>query len=437
MGHIVGRLRGATDSLRASFFFLPAVAVLVAFPAARLAVGLEAPAWVGESTVDSARAVLSTVAAATITFASITFSISLLIMQQASNQLSPRVIHGLTRDPFNRRVIAIVMGTFTFCLVALQRVRGPLEGEGSGGEQVVPDAAVAIGLVLGIVAVLAVVAAIHHTSRQMDVSVILGRIVDESLGASTPAVVGTPVETTELPEGPPPGLEATEVRIEGSGWIRSIDRGALLALTPPGGVLRLETEVGRYAIGGSVLCRIWPALEEDEDECARLVNRAVLLGSTRTMAEDRGYGVRQIVDVALRALSPGVNDPTTAQDAIFHLGAVLVASLEADPLPSVVRGEGDRRLVAPHVSTDEEMAELAFSELRASASVQPMVALYLLEMIDSVIEGAEACGAGDRTGPLRDQARLVLRHVEQADLLDVDLGRVRAAYASRFADEGA
>ena len=120
----IQRLRAASDSLRANFFFLPAVAVVVAFVAARLLVGVEAGDWVGRSTVDSARSVLSTTAAATITFASITFSVSLLIMQQGSNQFSPRVVHGLVRDPFNRGVIALVVGTFTYCLVSLQRVRG-------------------------------------------------------------------------------------------------------------------------------------------------------------------------------------------------------------------------------------------------------------------------------------------------------------------------
>ncbi len=119
-----------------NFFFLPAVAVVVAFVAGRTSVGNDAGDWVGESTVGSAREVLSTVAAATITFASIiTFSISRLIVQQASSQFSPRLVQALTRDPFNRRVVALVLATFTYCLVALQRIRGPLS---ENGEEVTP-----------------------------------------------------------------------------------------------------------------------------------------------------------------------------------------------------------------------------------------------------------------------------------------------------------
>ncbi|MBA3604805.1 MAG: DUF2254 domain-containing protein, partial [Acidimicrobiia bacterium] len=197
---MVQRLRVLSDTLSANFFVLPAVAVILAFWLGRVAVGFDAGAWVGEATVDSARAVLSTVAAATITFAAISFSVSLLIIQQGSSQFSPRVIHGLTRDPFNRRVIAFVLATFTYCLVVLQRVRGPLE---DGGDEVVPSSAVALGVVAGIAAVLAVVGAIHHTSRKMYISEILGGIVNDALDA-TRADIG---ELRPIDPIPPPDDE--------------------------------------------------------------------------------------------------------------------------------------------------------------------------------------------------------------------------------------
>ena len=235
------RLRGLLDSVRASFFVLPAVAVVAAFIGARFAVGVDVGSWVGEATVDSARAVLSTVAAATITFASITFSVALLIMQQGSAQFSPRVIPGLTRDPFNRRVIAIVVGTFTYCLVVLQRVRAPLA---SDGEAVIPSFAIWLGLVFGLGAVLAVVAAIHHTAQQMDVSKILGAIVTEA--TRTPVTVSGLTATDEIDA--PIGLPSSVVRFADSGWVRQIDIDALLECTQPGGTIRVETVAGRYAI---------------------------------------------------------------------------------------------------------------------------------------------------------------------------------------------
>ena len=124
------------------------------------------------STVDSARAVLSTIAGATITFAGIAFSVSLLIIQLASSQYSPRVVHTLFRDPFNRRVMGLVVGTFTYCVIVLRSVRSPFE---QGGEPVIPNLSVAVAVVLGIATILAIVAFINHSAHSMDVSEILER----------------------------------------------------------------------------------------------------------------------------------------------------------------------------------------------------------------------------------------------------------------------
>ncbi len=425
------RVRAASDALRTSFFFLPAIAVVVGFLGARLLVGVEVGEWVGRSTVDSARAVLSTTAAATITFASITFSVSLLIMQQGSSQFSPRVIHGLVRDPFNRRVIAIVVGTFTYCLVSLQRVRGPVD---EGGEEVVPEFAVTVGVVLGVVAVLAVVAAINHTSHKMDVSVILGDIVERATGVPTSPDTDKDLRAaTQTDRSIPDGEPVTVVRFDGDGWVRQIDRRGLLGLVDSGSIVRLEIDAGRYAIRSTPFCSIWPAVTEARlDEVSRSAKRCVVLGPTRTMNEDAGYGVRQLVDVALRALSPGVNDPTTAQDAIFHLGTVLVDRLLSSPVPTALVDGSGRCLLALHALTDEDIAELAFAELRRAGAGQPAVTVYLLQSIALVADAARANGAADRVAPFVAQARLLLDNVDAADLIEHDRVSVRHSYHALF-----
>ena len=418
--------------LRSSFFILPAVAVVIAFVAARLFVGIEVGDWVGRSTVDSARSVLSTTAAATITFASVTFSVSLLIMQQGSNQFSPRVIHGLVRDPFNRRVIALVVGTFTYCLVSLQRVRGPLA---EGGEEVVPEFAVTVGLLLGVLSVLAVVAAINHTSRQMDVSVILAGIVEQAIAVPSQPTTGGALRPETYGELPDDSAEpGTIIRFDADGWIQRIDRQGLLALTDPGSTIRLHTDTGRYAIRDTALCTIWPAVPEHQlDEITAGVRRRVSLGETRTMSEDHGFGIRQLVDVALRALSPGVNDPTTAQDAIFHLGTVLAHRLASPPAPTAYCDDERRHLLTPHALTDHDLAELALAELRRTTTNQPAVAVYLLQMIALVVDAATVHRAGSRVGPFLEQARLIVDTVNAGDNLEVDRRHVQHAHSTLFA----
>jgi uncharacterized membrane protein len=427
----VQRTRALTEKLRTSFFFLPAVAVAVAFVAARLLVGVDAGDWIGRSTVDSARTVLSTTAAATITFASITFSVSLLIMQQGSNQFSPRVIHGLLRDPFNRRVIALVVGTFTYCLVSLQRVRGPLA---EGGEELVPELSVTVGLLLGVLSVLAVVAAINHTSRKMDVSVILGGIVEQAIAHPAEPTTDDHVRVASPTDSPHAnGQPVTVVRFDTDGWIQYIDRRSLLAAIPPGSTIRLDTQPGRYAIRCTPICTIWPAAPQDRiDEITNDVRRLVHVGPTRTMSDDPGYGIRQLVDVALRALSPGINDPTTAQDAIFHLGTVLVDRFTSPPAPTAYRDEQDRHLLTPHALTDDDLADLALAELRRSAARQSAVGVYLLQMIALVVDAATSSGNGDRVHGLLEQARLIVDTVNTSDALDVDRRQVQHTHETLF-----
>ena len=428
---VIQQARAVAERLRSSFFVLPAFAVVIAFVTARLLVGVDAGDWVGRSTVDSARNLLSTTAAATITFASVTFSVSLLIMQQGSSQFSPRVIHGLVRDPFNRRVIALVVGTFTYCLVSLQRVRGPLA---DGGEEVVPEFAVTVGLFLGLLSVLAVVGAINHTSRKMDVSVILGGIVEQAIAVpSQPATNDVfPIDfSCDLPDSN--GQPVTQVRFDTDGWIQQIDRQGLLTLIEPGGTIRLGTDTGRYAIRGTTLCTIWPAVPEHRlAEITAGLRRRVSVGETRTMTEDPGYGIRQLVDVALRALSPGINDPTTAQDAIFHLGTVLAVRLGSPPAPTAYCDDQNRHLLTPDALSDQDLADLALAELRGTTTNQPAVAIYLLQMIALVVDTATVNGTADRVGPLLEQAQLIVDTVNTGDALGIDRQRVQHTHRTLF-----
>ncbi|HUG86945.1 MAG TPA: DUF2254 family protein [Euzebya sp.] len=177
-------LRNSLSSLgehtRASLFFIPMAAVLVAILAGQLGVNIDSQLddWairvplVLTSTVESARVVLSNVASATITFAGVAFSISLLVIQLGSGQYSPRVVHTLFRDQFNKLVMGLVVATFTYCLIVLRSVRTALE---QNGEPVIPNLSVAVAVVLGIATILAIVAFIDHSAHSMDISEILAR----------------------------------------------------------------------------------------------------------------------------------------------------------------------------------------------------------------------------------------------------------------------
>ncbi|MEQ8719181.1 MAG: DUF2254 domain-containing protein [Acidimicrobiales bacterium] len=433
------RLSEWTERLRSSLFFVPMLGIVVAIVAGltglavdrRLDPSRDLPLGM-TSTVDSARAVLSTIAGATIAFAGIAFSVSLLIIQQASSQYSPRVMHTLFRDPFNRRVMGLVLGTFTYCVIVLRSVRSPFE---ESGEPVIPNLSVAVAVVLGIATILAIVAFINHSAHTMDVSEILERVrrdaVDQIRREWSPAEPGHPrPQLEEAPAGA--GLE---INFHSSGWVQDIDLDAVLRALPNDTDLRLETYPGRYAIEGTALASMWPRPSEP-DEVERAVREALVLGPTRTMQHDVSYGLRQLADVALKALSPGIHDPTTAQDAIFHIAAVLTELLHRDPPPFVRDGVDGARIVVAQQPTHDDLVRLAFDETRRAAVAQPTVCIYLLEALHLISEALHSAGLSDRCGPLVEQARLIAKGASMsADLLAEDIESVQVAHAKRFSVE--
>ncbi len=432
------RLNDLVERARVSLFFLPMVGVLgaVALGGASLALdrrfveaSTDLPIGL-VSTVDAARAVLSTVAGATITFASIAFSVALLIIQQASSQYSPRVVHTLFRDPFNKRVMGLVVGTFTFCVVVLRSVRTALE---QGGDPIVPNVSVALAVVLGIATILAIVAFINHSAHSMDVSEILERVRVDTIEVvqRTWREHETDEDGHVDPVGTPSPAVGAELRFRCTGWIRRLDIDALFEAIEPGHTLHLEMTPGRYAIAGTILGHLEPR-PEDLEAVQRAVNAAVVTGTTRTTQQDAAYGLRQLADVALTALSPGVNDPTTAQDAIFHSAAVLVEMLRRDPpLPTVMDRDG-KRVIAAENAAPAELVRLAFAETRRAAVHHPAVCVYLLSALAMVAEPITALDLDERTAELSEQAALVVDGCRAEGLLPDDLLEVEDAYRRKF-----
>jgi uncharacterized membrane protein len=396
------------------------------------------------STAASARSVLSTVASATMTFAGIAFSVVLLVFQMSSSEYSPRVIHGLLRDGFNKKIIGLVVGTFTYCLVTLRSVHGPVEG---GADAAIPTVSVSLAVVLGVVAVLAIVGFIDHNAHRMDVS----RILDDATVSTReaagrrwwPAPLALDPSTTSgaaSATGPVAATQTRTVSAPRGGWVQQIDVEGLMRAIPPGATATLRTRPGRYAVTGSPLVEVHTTTpspgDGDDDEGAearddldRAVADAVVVGPSRTITQDPAYGLRQIVDVALRALSPGVNDPTTAQDAIFHLADALHALLEVEPPPRSFAGDDGRRVVLRHRS-DAELVELAFGELGAASAPQPAVVGYLLAAIDSLVPAGEDDNR-DRSirRALLHQADRAVAEVVRAGAPEGDIARLEARLA--------
>lgn len=420
------KLRTAQKNVRDSLFYVPMLFIIGAVVLGEVILAVDAsiesiPDQL-TATVDSARQVLSVIAGATITFAGIAFSVSLLLISLTSSQYSPRVAHSLFRDPFNKRVMAVSVGTFTYCLVVLRSVRGPLE---QSGDPIVPSVSILLAVVLGVASILSIVAFISHSAHSMDISSILQSTTDEAVERVRSIEAGA-ADGADGDVQAPPG-EGFRVSFDDHGWVQQVDQNALLRSLDPGSTMRLDTAPGRYAIPETPLCTIWPS-PTDEDRARAAARAAVVVGVSRSMQQDFTYGVRQLADVALKALSPGINDPTTAQDALFHLGTVVREVVVRAPHKRQLVGEDERQLLLSANVTPVDVINLAFDEVRIAAAGAPTVQIYLLEILKLLIMSLDGEAHDDVVAALRRQADLTLEISQLADLPEADLERVRSTH---------
>lgn len=198
----------------------------------------------------------------------------------------------------------------------------------------------------------------------------------------------------------------------------------MLGSLPAGAVAHLEVRVGSFVAAGAPLLSVWPATAEEETDDSD-VNDAFAVGPERTMQEDLAFGIRQLVDIGLRALSPGMNDATTAYEVVVHLGAVLRTILVRDlPSPLQIDDRGTT-LLRVHDFTHEDYVRRAFQQLRSNLAGQPGLVVALCNVLGVLTADLDAAGLADRTAPLREQARLAAEASASAGVLPEDEEQIR------------
>jgi uncharacterized membrane protein len=360
--------------------------------------------------------------------------------------------------------MALVVGTFTYCLVVLRSVRHALHEDDVA---IVPNISVAIAVVLGILSILATVAFIDHSAHSMDVSKQLERVTRETIAqirqiwvevANPIAVVQVEIgrdgifSTAEVQPDYHDGAitESTSqetsfdqqhvVRFRRSGWVQEIDLQPLILLVPPKGKIQLHTIEGRYAIPGVAACTIsWAESIEQEsdwfDEFETAILNCIQIGICRTMRLDPSYGLRELVDVTLRALSPGVNDPTTAQDGIFHSAAVVIEFLRRNPPPHQYLTPNGGVLVLGEQQDHDGIVRLAYDEVRKCAASSPTVCVYLLESLRLIRDSLRAHGLHQRAPEIERQVRLIEHGCLLTSQVPDDHRFITQARRDRFSDD--
>jgi uncharacterized membrane protein len=381
------------QELRSSYWFVPAVMSIAAGVLAMLlgaadatAQRLELPGLSGFHLTDAAgaRAILSTLAGSAITVACVVFSIAMLVLSTASAQFGPRLLPNFMRQGGTQFVLGGFLATFIYTLVVLTRVRG------GQSDIYVPQLSVAVALLLGVFSFALLVHFIQRVSRFIQAP----RVIDD-VGTG---LIGTfrrlfpDDQEADSPQPPPDDLpesfesKAKPVCAADNGYLQAIDPDRVVATAQRHDVIvRLLKRPGEFVVAGHPLALVFPA-EAATDDVMTGIRSAFLLGPERTDSQDAEFAVDQLVEVAVRALSPGINDPFTAIECIDWLGAAL-SFLLSRRLPSPYRFDQEGRLrVLTKPFTYTGIFDATFNQLRQHARSNEAVSMRLLETIAMLAE---------------------------------------------------
>lgn len=410
-------MRDLYERVRESLFLLPATFII---GAALLSRGLvifdrdfldETTLPLLPVTVDSSRAILSTIAGATITVAAIVFSTTAVSVQLASSQYSPRVVRSFLHDRFQQFVIGITVGTFVYCLLVLAFVT---ESDTTfAGTESEASLSVSLAIVLAVASMLAIVSFIERSMRRLRLEDIVRRITNSTRAQVKRHHPEGGVDERELVQLETPGGKPISLVSRRSGWVSSVRARELAEDLPPRSIARLDVHVGEHLSKGQVVMRLWADGDHTLDP-----HRYVEL--SRDRVGDARFGIRQLVDIALRALSPGINDPTTATDVIQHLAGPL-RDILLRGLPSRVVTQEDRRVYLPEAPGYGDYVHLAFREIRLAAADQPVVIARLLGVIADLVAALRDEGIDGRLSALIEEARLAYAAIKAAGLPPEDL----------------
>jgi len=382
------------ERLKASFWFIPACMSLAAIGLAMysghldIRVNVTSSGWLQsllyKGGYKGALTLLSTVASSTITIAGVIFSVTMVALSLASTQFGPRLLTNFMRDPGNQLVLGTFISTFLFCLTAMgnsQRLEN---------ENFIPSVSAAFALMAAVLCMGVLIYFIHHMSTSIRAEHVINVVaieLDESMknffsprrsaGSKIGSESDARLEEFNRKEGSPVPAHST-------GYIQAIDEADLIeAADRENTVVKLVLRPGHFVVEGFDLAvlppgfHIAPRLKEEIQHC-------FVIGKERTSEQDPEYGIYQLVEIAVRALSPGINDPFTAIGCLDRLCGLL-CWIVRQPAISKYRcnRQGTLRLIVAPIATDN-MLRAAFEQIRQASTRMSSVSIRLLECLNVI-----------------------------------------------------
>jgi len=424
--------RSSQEAIRTNLWALPSLMVvlvvgmfIVTLNADLAAAGgrLALPLWVSSGGPDVARQILIAIAAAVITVAGVLFSITILVLQLASQQFGPRMLRNFIRDIGTQISLGAFVATFVYSILALQAVSDP-------PQSFVPhlSTTVTVGLVLVDLGVL--IYFIDHVASSIQLTSVVSGIAQDfrttlaQLQADEWQLVHLRAEEEDFDALTRSAELGDSIAAQESGFLQAVGYKRLVAIaTESDAVIRLLHRPGHFVVAGQPLARVIP--RQAVGPVSRALVRTHLVGPNRTLTQDPGFAIDQLVEVALRALSPAVNDTFTALNCIDWLGDCLCHAY-AQRLPSGIYcdAEGNVRVIEP-VITHERLLKGATDKIRQAGRGMPAILIRQLEHMQKVM--TQVSTPGQREAVLH-HASIVLRASEESVSEESDRRDVQAAY---------
>ncbi len=409
MQNLAGRVKTYWEDARTQLWFIPTVMVILMVIVAFALLYIDRHYtryfdenfyWLFSGTPDATRSVLSTIATSVITVISIAFSLTIIALQQASVQFTPRVLRNFTSDQGNQIVLGTYIATFIYSLLILRSVRNAAEG---GAVSFVPSLSTTIALLLALLCMGMLIFFISHIARTLQASVIIAQIhkeLREQIEHLYPARIGKSAKKTMKthPANAKVGQAHLAITAEVPGFVVYVDEKVLgnLPLRKKT-LLSILPQVGDFIVEGQIIAKLYDYKKLDVD-IVEQIRGALIVNGQRTLLEDPLFAIRQLVDIALKALSPGINDPTTASYCIRYLTNGLTR-LSSREFPDSYRTfEGTDIILHLNRPTWDEFVAKSYSQIQIESRENLEVTLVLLR---SIHELAIQVTATDRKPALR------------------------------------
>jgi uncharacterized membrane protein len=418
---VVMRRDALREYVRGSLWVLPAASVLVALVIGAALSSVDVPPdspLAFHGTADDARTLLIGITGTMVTVIALLLGLTVVALQLSSTQFSPRLLRNFLRDRHNQLVLSVFVATFGYAAAGLYTV-----GVSAGARTAdYPRLAVTGAIVLLFASLGLLVYFADHLAHSIQIDAIMQVARRQTLMVIDEGMFVGGQESVPVPD------RAVRVAARESGYVQAVHPGELLAWAGRERAgLRLRLRVGQHVVAGTTLAWVWRVSPDgpapDPQAAAQILDQAVRIGRERTFEQDAAFGIRQLVDVACKAMSPAINDPYTAVQATDNL-SVIFCRLATRPLGDwVARDSTGATVIVPGRRFADYLATMC-GLIRRYGAREPTVAQALLRLLANC--AAVARDDPDRQSAIREQARLVVAEAERQVAEPADLAIVHA-----------